>query len=156
MWWAQIWITIQQEFSDLGDLSDVTRVCVRLLIALVLGALLGYERESAGASAGLRTHMLVSLGSAIFIVVPLQAGMSLEDVSRVLQGVTAGIGFLGAGTIIKLQNGNQIKGLTTAAGIWLTAAVGVAAGMGLEATAVLSALFALIVLLFLRTSKNKY
>ncbi len=156
MWWAQIWITIQQEFSDLGDLSDVTRVCVRLLIALVLGALLGYERESAGASAGLRTHMLVSLGSAIFIVVPLQAGMSLEDVSRVLQGVTAGIGFLGAGTIIKLQNENQIKGLTTAAGIWLTAAVGVAAGMGLEATAVLSALFALIVLLFLRTSKNKY
>ena len=156
MWWAQIWITIQQEFSDLGDLSDVTRVCVRLLIALVLGALLGYERESAGASAGLRTHMLVSLGSAIFRVVPLQAGMSLEDVSRVLQGVTAGIGFLGAGTIIKLQNENQIKGLTTAAGIWLTAAVGVAAGMGLEATAVLSALFALIVLLFLRTSKNKY
>lgn len=156
VWWAQIWITIQQEFSDLGDLSDVTRVCVRLLIALVLGALLGYERESAGASAGLRTHMLVSLGSAIFIVVPLQAGMSLEDVSRVLQGVTAGIGFLGAGTIIKLQNENQIKGLTTAAGIWLTAAVGVAAGMGLEATAVLSALFALIVLLFLRTSKNKY
>lgn len=154
MWWAQSWITIQQEFSDLGDPSDITRVCVRLLVATVLGAALGYERESAGAAAGLRTHMLVSLGSALFILVPLQAGMSLEDISRVLQGVTAGIGFLGAGAIIKLRN-EDIKGLTTAAGIWLTAAVGVAAGMGLEATAVLSAMFGLVILSLLRLPKNK-
>ncbi|MGV8897749.1 MAG: MgtC/SapB family protein [Burkholderiaceae bacterium] len=154
MWWAQSWITIQNEFSDLGDPSDVTRVCVRLLVATVLGAVLGYERESAGAAAGLRTHMLVSLGSALFILVPLQAGMSLDDISRVLQGVTAGIGFLGAGAIIKLQN-EDIKGLTTAAGIWLTAAVGVAAGMGLEATAVLSAMFGLVILSLLRLPKNK-
>lgn len=154
MWWAQSWITIQKEFSDLGDPSDITRVCVRLLVAVVLGAALGYERESAGAAAGLRTHMLVSLGSALFILVPLQAGMSLEDISRVLQGVTAGIGFLGAGAIIKLRN-EDIKGLTTAAGIWLTAAVGVAAGMGLEATAVLSAMFGLVILSLLRLPKNK-
>lgn len=154
MWWAQSWITIQQEFSDLGDPSDITRVCVRLLVAAALGAVLGYERESAGAAAGLRTHMLVSLGSALFILVPLQAGMSLEDISRVLQGVTAGIGFLGAGAIIKLRN-EDIKGLTTAAGIWLTAAVGVAAGMGLEATAVLSAMFGLVILSLLRLPKNK-
>jgi putative Mg2+ transporter-C (MgtC) family protein len=154
VWWAQSWITIQKEFSDLGDPSDITRVCVRLLVAVVLGAVLGYERESSGASAGLRTHMLVSLGSALFILVPLQAGMPLNDVSRVLQGVTAGIGFLGAGAIIKLRN-EDIKGLTTAAGIWLTAAVGVAAGMGMEATAVLSAFFALIILSMLRLPKNK-
>lgn len=154
MWWTQVWITIQKEFSDLGDPLDITRVCVRLLVAIVLGAVLGYERESSGASAGLRTHMLVSLGSALFVLVPLQAGMPLNDISRVLQGVTAGIGFLGAGAIIKLQN-EDIKGLTTAAGIWLTAAVGVAAGMGLEATAVLSALFALIILSMLRLTKNK-
>ena len=154
MWWAQSWITIQNEFSDLGDPSDITRVCVRLLVATVLGAVLGFERESVGAPAGLRTHMLVSLGSALFILVPLQAGMSLEDMSRVLQGVTAGIGFLGAGAIIKLQN-EGIKGLTTAAGIWLTAAVGVAAGMGLEATAVLSAMFGLVILSLLRVPKNK-
>ena len=154
MWWTQSWITIQKEFSDLGDASDITRVCVRLLVASVLGAVLGYERESSGASAGLRTHMLVSLGSALFILIPLQAGMALDDISRVLQGITAGIGFLGAGAIMKLQNEN-IKGLTTAAGIWLTAAVGVAAGMGLEATAVLSAVFGVIILSMLRLPKDK-
>ena len=155
MWWEQSWTIIQQEFSDLGDASDITRVCVRLLVALALGALLGYERESVGASAGLRTHMLVSVGSALFVLVPLQAGMSSEEVSRVLQGVTAGIGFLGAGAILKLQAENEIKGLTTAAGIWLTAAAGVAAGMGLEATAIFSALIAWVVLAVLRQSKPK-
>jgi putative Mg2+ transporter-C (MgtC) family protein len=155
MWWTQSWIALQQEFSDLGDAGDVTRVCVRLFVALVLGAILGYERESVGASAGLRTHMLVSVGSALFILVPLQAGMRLEDVSRVLQGITAGVGFLGAGAILKLQSDNQIRGLTTAAGIWLTSAVGVAAGMGLEATAVLSALLALAILSLLRMTKGK-
>ena len=150
----EILLTIQQEFSDLGDPSDVTRVCVRLLVALALGALLGYERESVGASAGLRTHMLVALGSALFILVPLQAGMAIEDLSRVMQGIPAGIGFLGAGAIIKLQN-EGIKGLTTAAGIWLTAAVGVAAGMGLEATAILSAAFGWAVLAMLRLMKSR-
>lgn len=155
MWTEQSWITIQREFSDLGDASDITRVCLRLLVALALGALLGYERESVGASAGLRTHMLVSLGSALFVLIPLQAGMSLEDLSRVVQGVTAGIGFLGAGAILKLQDENQIKGLTTAAGVWLTAAIGVAAGMGLEATAVLSALLAWVVLSVVRMNKGK-
>ena len=155
MWLEQIWITVQQEFSDLGDVSDLTRVCVRLLVALALGALLGYERESVGASAGLRTHMLVSLGSALFVLAPLQAGMSVADLSRVVQGVTAGIGFLGAGAILKLHDENHIKGLTTAAGVWLTSAAGVAAGMGLEATAVLSALLAWVVLSLLRSSKGK-
>ena len=149
-WWVVSWITIQKEFSDLGDVAELTRVCVRLIVAVALGALLGYERESAGASAGLRTHMLVSLGSALFVLIPLQAGMPLADVSRVLQGVTAGVGFLGAGAILKLQNDNQITGLTTAAGVWLTAAIGVAAGMGREGTAVLSALFALAILSLLK------
>lgn len=146
MWWTNSWLTVQQEFSDLGDAAAVTRICVRLLVALALGALLGYQRESSGANAGLRTHMLVSAGSSIFIMVPLQAGMELTDISRVMQGVTAGIGFLGAGAIIKLQDTNQIKGLTTAASIWLTCAIGVAAGAGLEATAVLTALTGWIVL----------
>lgn len=153
MWWTRSWLTVQQEFSDLVDPSDVTRVCVRLLVALALGALLGYERESSGAAAGLRTHMLVSMGSALFVMIPFQAGMSWEDISRVLQGVTAGIGFLGAGAIIKLRN-EEIRGLTTAANIWLTAALGVAAGMGLEATAVLSAVFAWVVLSLLRWNRK--
>jgi putative Mg2+ transporter-C (MgtC) family protein len=150
MWWEQSWITIQQEFSDLGDAHDITRVVVRLIVAVVLGGLLGYERESIGAPAGQRTHMLVALGSAIFVLIPLQAGMKIEDLSRVLQGVTAGIGFLGAGAILKLRDRNDIKGLTTAASVWLTAAVGVAAGMGRETTAVVSAVFAFVILSLLR------
>ena len=148
--WSEVLATIQKEFSDLGDVPDITTVCVRLGVALLLGALLGSERESVGASAGLRTHMLVSLGSAMFVLVPLQAGISPADVSRVLQGVTAGIGFLGAGAILKLEHENIVKGLTTAAGVWLTAAVGVAAGMGQEATAVLSAVLAWVVLAMVR------
>lgn len=152
---AQVWITIQDEFSDLGDIADFTRICVRLLVALALGALLGHERESAGSAAGLRTHMLVSLGSALFVLVPLQAGMQIEDMSRVIQGVIAGIGFLGAGAILKLQNEDQIKGLTTAAGIWLTAAIGVAAGLGMEATAISSALLGWVVLALVRKLERR-
>jgi putative Mg2+ transporter-C (MgtC) family protein len=154
VWWQRSWLTIQQEFSDLGDAEDITRLCVRLLVAVLLGGLLGYERESVGASAGLRTHMLVSLGSALFVLIPLQAGMNMEDLSRVLQGITAGIGFLGAGAILKLTDENQIIGLTTAASIWLTAAVGIAAGMGREGTAVVSALFAFVILSLLRARKT--
>jgi putative Mg2+ transporter-C (MgtC) family protein len=146
-------MTIQAEFSDLGDASNMTRVFVRLIVAALLGAMLGYERESVGASAGLRTHMLVSMGSALFVLIPLEAGMPLTDISRVLQGVTAGVGFLGAGAILKLQNENQITGLTTAAGVWLTSAVGIAAGMGREGTAILSALFALVILSLFRIKK---
>ena len=154
MWLDQSWITIQQEFSDLGNVEDITRIVVRLLVAMLLGGMLGYERESVGASAGLRTHMLVSLGSAMFVLIPLQAGMEISDLSRVLQGITAGIGFLGAGAILKQTDKNDIKGLTTAASVWLTAAVGIAAGMGREATAVLSALFALAILSILRITPN--
>jgi len=150
VWWEQSWLTIQQEFSDLGDAHDITRVVVRLIVAVALGGLLGYERESVGASAGQRTHMLVALGSAIFVLIPLQAGMHIEDLSRVLQGVTAGIGFLGAGAILKLRERNAIQGLTTAASVWLTAAIGVAAGMGRETTAVVSAVFAFAILSLLR------
>ena len=151
MWLTRSWMTVQQEFSDLGNVEDITRIVLRLLVALVLGGLLGYERESVGASAGLRTHMLVSLGAALFVLIPLQAGMQIQDLSRVMQGVTAGIGFLGAGAILKQKEEHDIKGLTTAASVWLTAAIGIAAGMGREATAVLSTVFALIVLAILRS-----
>jgi putative Mg2+ transporter-C (MgtC) family protein len=141
-----IWSTVVLEFSDLGHVEDITRIVLRLLVALALGGLLGYERESIGAAAGLRTHMLVSLGSALFVLIPLQAGMRIDDLSRVLQGVTAGIGFLGAGATLKQRDRNDIKGLTTAASVWLTAAIGVAAGMGREASAVVSAILAYLVL----------
>jgi putative Mg2+ transporter-C (MgtC) family protein len=152
----RIWLTVVEEFSDLGSVEGITRVVLRLLVAVALGGLLGYERESVGASAGLRTHMLVSLGSALFVLIPLQAGMQVEDLSRVLQGVTAGIGFLGAGAILKQTEKNDIRGLTTAASVWLTAAIGVAAGMGREASALFSALLAFAILSILRrATKNR-
>ena len=150
MTFEEVWGTVREEFTDIGDGASIVRIVVRLLVAVVLGGVLGWERESVGAPAGLRTHMLVSLGSALFVLIPLQAGMKMEDLSRVLQGVTAGIGFLGAGAILKQRDRNDVRGLTTAASIWLTAALGVAAGMGREATALLSTLFALVILAILR------
>ena len=146
VWWQEVGDTILQEFSDLPDAAGVTRITMRLLIAAILGGLLGFEREQKGKSAGLRTHMLVALGAALFVLIPQQAKMSDADLSRVMQGLVAGVGFLGAGTIIKGNGEEDVKGLTTAAGIWLTAAIGVAAGMGREATAVLSTLLALVIL----------
>lgn len=144
--WQSIGDTLRDEFSDIPDASQLTRITVRLLLAAILGGMLGYERESKGKSAGLRTHMLVAIGAALFILIPKQAGASEGDISRVVQGLVAGIGFLGAGSIIKDKEGEEVKGLTTAASIWLTAAIGVAAGMGREATAVLSTFLALAIL----------
>ena len=145
-WWQVVANTVAHEFSDLPDTAGVTRITLRLLIAAILGGVLGFEREQKGKAAGLRTHMLVALGAALFVLIPQQAGVSDADVTRVLQGLVAGIGFLGAGAIVKGSGEEDVKGLTTAAGIWLTAAIGVAAGMGREATAVLSTLLALLVL----------
>ena len=142
-WWQQVVGTIISEFSDLPDASQVTRILLRLMVAAFLGGLLGMEREHHGKAAGVRTHMLVAMGSALFVLLAQQAGLQPDDVSRVMQGVIAGVGFLGAGTILKGDDEEKVKGLTTAAGIWLTAAIGVAAGMGRESTAVLSTLLAL-------------
>ena len=144
--WLEIFNTIRSEFADIPDLETVTRIIVRLLLAGILGGLLGFEREQEGKSAGMRTHMLVALGAALFVLVPKQANVADADVTRVLQGIVVGIGFLGAGTIIKGNGVEEVRGLTTAAGIWLTAAVGTAAGMGLEATAVLSTSLAFVIL----------
>lgn len=146
-WWHEVAATVAGEFSDLGDVAEVTRIVVRLGLAALLGGLIGWERERKGKAAGLRTHMLVSVGSALFILVPQQIGVSDADLTRVIQGLVAGIGFLGVGTIIKGRDEEHVHGLTTAASIWLTAAIGVAAGYGREATAVLSTLLALGILL---------
>jgi putative Mg2+ transporter-C (MgtC) family protein len=149
VWWQQAWLTLQAEFSDLPDATHFTQVSVRILVAVLLGGLIGYEREMKGSAAGLRTHMMVALGSALFVIIPLQAGMEIEDLSRVIQGLVAGIGFLCAGAIIKQSDTEQIKGLTTASSIWATSAIGMAVGMGRETTAVLSTAFALVILAFL-------
>jgi putative Mg2+ transporter-C (MgtC) family protein len=152
--WEQILSTVQQEFSDLSDGPQLTRVVVRLGLALLLGAVIGYERERRGVDAGLRTHMLVAVGTAVFVLVPQQAGMDADQLSRVLQGIAAGIGFLGAGTVLKLGSLREIRGLTTAAGIWTTAAIGIAVGLGRESTAVLTTIIVLVVFSLIRVEQE--
>lgn len=147
---ATIWSTIQAEFGDLADVESITRATWRMGEALVLGAAIGWDRERREAEAGLRTHMLVALGAAMFVLVPMQSGMNSEQVSRVVQGLVSGIGFLGAGAVLKDTGEGRIHGLTTAASIWATAAVGVAAGLGQTGTAILATLFILLVLVWLR------
>ncbi len=144
--WQEIGGMIVAEFSDLSKPAEIARVIVRLFIAAILGGILGFEREKQGKAAGVRTHMLVAIGAALFVLIPQQGGLSDGELSRVLQGLIAGVGFLGAGTIVKGNGEDRIHGLTTAAGIWLTAAIGVAAGLGRESTAILSTLFALLIL----------
>ena len=118
---------------------------LRLLLAAVLGGAIGYEREKKERSAGLKTHILVSVGSALFVMAPLYAGVSQADNTRVVQGVVSGIGFLGAGAILKLQRDMRVEGLTTAASIWLTSAIGVAAGLGNALLAIIATGVALFV-----------
>ncbi len=141
--------TVAKELSDLPDPEQATRIVFKLLLAAVLGGLLGFERETSGKAAGLRTHMLVAMGSAMFLTIAQLLGISAQDSSRVMQGVIAGIGFLGAGAILKpaKESEEDVKGLTTAAGIWFTAAIGVAVGAGEESAAILCTILALIVLM---------
>ena len=135
------------EFSDVHDLGQLVRILLRMVLALALGCAMGYERESHGKAAGVRTHMLVAMGSALFVLLPEQLGVSAADLSRVVQGLVAGVGFLCAGTILKsgASGAEQVHGLTTAAGLWLTAAIGMACGMGLGVTALISTALAMVV-----------
>ncbi len=143
---------VLEDFSDLPNLSEALRMAVRLVLAAILGALLGYDREKAGKAAGLRTHMLVSAGAALFILIPQQAGMNSGDLSRVMQGLVSGIGFIAAGGILKQSDQQEIRGLTTAAGLWMTAGVGMAAGLGRESSAVMGAVLAFLILAALQGS----
>src|SRR3954447_2087231 len=119
----------------------------RLGAAMVLGGAIGLERELHGHWAGFRTHMMVAIGAAIFVIGGTAAhGQNIDGPSRVIQGVASGIGFLGAGTILKLSDKMQIKGLTTASSIWLAAALGIACGLAEYALATASAVISLFVL----------
>lgn len=128
------------------DAAGMARIALRLVVAVALGAVLGYDRERKDSAAGLRTYMLVALGASLFVVAPAWSGLSPDELGRVMQGVIAGIGFLGAGAIIKVSEREQVKGLTTAAGIWATAAIAVAAGLGRVWTAVFATALAYVVL----------
>ena len=144
--WRQASNAFLSEFDDLPNLESAIHLFTRIALALLLGGALGWQRERVGKAAGLRTHMLVCLGAALFVTVPLLMGMTHDSVSRVIQGLTTGIGFVGAGAIVKAESPSRIHGLTTAAGIWLTAAIGVAVGLGRGLTAVVATSTAFLVL----------
>lgn len=129
---------------------------------MLIGAIIGLEREIRRKPAGLRTHMLVSLGSAIFTVIPLQTDglqFSHDALSRVIQGIAAGVGFLGAGEIVRQSSEQsqqlEIHGLTSAAAIWVSAALGIAAGCGLWQLGLIGAMLTFFVLnIFKRLEKR--
>jgi putative Mg2+ transporter-C (MgtC) family protein len=140
-------------FLDLHDVGHLQRDVLRLVVAALLGGLIGIERQQEGKAAGMRTHMLVALGAALFVLIPIEGGNTLGEqeinhLSRVIQGIVTGIGFLGAGTILKLSDQREIKGLTTAATIWLTAAVGMAVGIGWLWPPLIATAITLLVLFF--------
>lgn len=148
---------IWQELSaGLPDPRQALSIALRLLVAALLGAILGSQRERVGKAAGLRTHMLVAMGSALFVLVPSRIGLDLDGLSRVIQGVAAGVGFIGAGSILKRSDEGEIEGLTTAAGLWLTAAAGVAAGLGQLGTALFSIALAWAVLALVTRTQEQF
>ena len=136
---------------------SIWTILLRLCVALLLGALIGLERESHAQPAGLRTNALVALGTCLFMIISAYGFLSFlgishvqVDPSRVASYVVAGIGFLGAGTIFKSQAGDRVKGLTTAAAIWVVAAIGLACGIGFLLEAVVTTALTLTVLVVLR------
>ena len=132
--------------SSLPDAQEAVRVIIRLLAALIAGAVIGLQRELSGKAAGLRTHMLVSMGMTLFVLAAAELDMQQDAMSRVIQGLATGIGFIGAGAILKLESHQKIRGMTTAAGIWITAAIGVEIGLGHLGTAAIGVVFAWFVL----------
>ena len=129
------------------DLSLATQLdlALRLTVGLVLGAIIGFERELSRQPAGFRTHSLVSLGAALFTVVSAFGfGGELVDPTRIAAQIVSGIGFIGAGTI--LQHRGHIRGLTTAASLWSVAAIGTAAGAGLYVVAIVGTILILVIL----------
>jgi putative Mg2+ transporter-C (MgtC) family protein len=135
--------------DSIGVPDDPLTLAARLALATLLGAAVGLNREISLKPAGLRTHALVALGAALLADVGLQLGRGAGDgaaASRIIQGMIAGIGFIGGGVILHRADLRMVRGLTTAASIWVVAATGVAVGTGLLRAAVITVLLALIVL----------
>ena len=136
------------------DLDSLLQIGTRLLAASVAGAVIGIQREWSGKAAGLRTHMLVALGTATLVIACVEHGMQDDPLSRVIQGLVTGIGFIGAGAILKIAGAREIKGLTTAAGIWMTTAAAIAIGFGEYATAFMAVALAWLILTALLRLEN--
>jgi putative Mg2+ transporter-C (MgtC) family protein len=128
------WIAMEQFWQELTrdwpETAEALHTAFRLILAAAVGALPGWQREVSDRAAGLRTHMLVSVGAALFVLTGSAMEMSPDAMSRVVQGIAAGIGFVGAGSILKSAQNQEVRGLTTASSVWLTAAAGTAAGAG--------------------------
>lgn len=139
-------IIIEEFMGGLPDKRQMARLIVRLMAAALVGAIVGIQRERTGKPAGLRTHMLVAIGAALFVLAPIDFGMNNDEISRIIQGLATGLGFIGGGAILKLRDSREIKGLTSAAVIWMTAALGVAVGLGRLGLALVSVLLMWIVL----------
>lgn len=137
------------------DTAHLVRISVRLLGAVFLAALVGLERELRRQPAGLRTHMLVALGAALFTLVPVEAGAGTTELARLVQGLAPGIGFLGAGAILKRDQPRNIHGLTTAASIWLAAAIGFASGAGQLGLALMGTVLTYGILVALRRIEDR-
>jgi len=136
----------QELTSGLHDSKQLAHVIIRLVAATLFGAIVGIQRESTRKPAGLRTHILVSLATAAFVISCSGVGMSLDGLSRVIQGIVTGIGFIGAGSILKLGEQHEIRGLTTAASVWMTAAIGVTVGLGNLGIGLMITILALVIL----------
>ena len=147
---------LKQELSDVPSAAEFTRIAIRLLAAIILGGLVGLEREAAGKAAGLRTHMLVALGAALTLVVAHRMDIPGPDQSRIIQGLVTGVGFLGGGAILKITDERRIRGLTTAAGIWMTASIGIAVGAGKLATAIMATFLTFVVLRLLQLLEARF
>ena len=134
-----------KNYDNTMDLSPTLDFVIRLLVASLVGAVIGFERKYRAKGAGIGTHVLVAIGAALFMIVSQHGfdGAPRFDAARVAAGVVSGIGFLGGGIILKQQN--RVSGLTTAAGLWVTAAMGLAVGSGMY---ILGAASVLIVLLW--------
>ncbi len=128
-------------------MADEIVMALRLLLAAVLGGLIGLQREKTGKPAGLRTHMLICMGATIFTLVSIYGFSGMVDPSRVAAGVVTGIGFIGAGAIIFRTREGYVSGLTTAATIWVVAGIGLAVGSGLYLASAIITAIVLIVLL---------
>ncbi len=139
--------------TDVLPPDDWLGITLRLSLALLVGAVIGWDRQIRGKPAGLRTHMLVSLGAALLVLIPIQLGeaqRSPDAISRVIQGIAAGVGFLGAGEILRESQARtekvKIRGLTSAAAIWVSAALGIVVGCGLWVSGLIGAFMAWFIL----------
>lgn len=143
----QFWQHVTADWPETGELFDVV---FRIGLAAIVGGVPGLQREHLGMPAGLRTHMLVSIGAALFVMAANEAGASIDATTRVIQGLATGIGFLGAGAILKSKDENVVRGLTTAASVWLTAGLGTAVGAGRIWLPIVGSVGAFLVLALLR------